>query len=164
VITQVSSHHHNPQSRRQDPKMQMSIAIAADRVRHLRRVAVGSPAQATRCPINTTKTVGYVAPVIAGSPANSSPQTPPSPLLDHHANAGWNSTRLRRGRHATKRRAWSRDCGIVHLETLKNWERNITPPSAHHFPAIIRFLGYVPPAMTATRRERYSSDPPASSA
>ena len=37
-------------------------------------------------------------------------------------------------------------CGIftIHIETLKNWERNACTPSVRHIPAIIRFLGYVP--------------------
>ena len=32
---------------------------------------------------------------------------------------------------------------VIHIETLKNWERNACTPSVRHFPAIIRFLGYV---------------------
>jgi len=32
----------------------------------------------------------------------------------------------------------------THIETLKNWERNVGTPMVRHFPAIIRFLGYVP--------------------
>jgi hypothetical protein len=32
----------------------------------------------------------------------------------------------------------------IHIETLSNWERNVGIPMVRHFPAIIRFLGYVP--------------------
>ena len=128
------------------------------------------PSQDARCLVDITGAVGCMAFL---SPPNNSPQTPSSPLLlDHHSSrstlrlsSGWpersararsrtakTTTNDRRPhpqtppgtKNATKARAWSRGCGIIHIETLKNWERNACTPSVRHFPAIIRFLGYVP--------------------